>query len=174
MAGGGGHAHADMCALCVCSAGEGRWICRQGSVHRLLPETRPATARKGQRQSWSSSSPEPKGGLQALLQVVTWVSGRAVPYLPTRSAAQLRHFCPRAIHGPFTLETKYHWGTAPRWALTGALRQLTNGKHKRTCNCQCLLWKLLRLFPGRWWQSCPASVNIFILEAVREGVKRGL
>ena len=76
-----------------------------------------------------------KGGLQALLQVVTWVSGRAVPYLPTRSAALPRHFCPRATHRPFTLETKYHWGTTPRRARTGALRQLTKGKHKRTCNC---------------------------------------
>lgn len=100
-----------------------------------LPETRPATARKGQKQSRSSSNPEPKGGLQALLQVVTWVSGRAVPYLPTRSAALPRHFCPRATHRPFTLETKYHWGTTPRRAWTGALRQLTKGKHKRTCNC---------------------------------------
>lgn len=39
-----------------------------------------------------------KGGLQALLQVVTSVSGRAVPYLPTRSASLPRHFCPRATH----------------------------------------------------------------------------
>lgn len=122
-----------------------------------LPETRPATARKGQRQSRSSSNPEPKGGLQALLQVVTWVSGRAVPYLPTRSAALRRHFCPRATHRPFTLETKYHWGIAPRRARTGALRQLTKGKHKRTCNCRCLLWKLLRLFPGRWWAVLPCK-----------------
>lgn len=61
-----------------------------------LPETRPATDRK--RQSQNSSNPEPKGGLQALLQVVTSVSGRAVPYLPTRSAALPRHFCPRALY----------------------------------------------------------------------------
>lgn len=107
-----------------------------------------------------------KGGLQALLQVVTSVSGRAVPYLPTRSASLPRHFCPRATHGSFILETKYRWGTAPRWALTGALRKLTNGKHKRTCNCQCLLWKLLRLFPSRWWAVPPCKCEHFHLGGV--------
>lgn len=60
-----------------------------------LPETRPATVRKRQRQGWSSSNPEPLG-LQALLQVVTWVSGRAVPYLPTRSA----HCLGTSVLGP--------------------------------------------------------------------------